>query len=218
VITSLDIAEASERLACCAEDLDEQAQRLQLMLFGVLSEGRPVEPTRLAERAGLSVDRIIESLGGWHGVHVDEYARIIGFQGLSVVEAPHRLNVDGRTLYAWCAWDTLFLPELIGRPAEIESSCPATGETITLRVGTQGPADVAPPEAVLTFLLPDARFNEDTIASFCSFIHYFASRYAAEEWTADRPGTFVISIEDGFEIGRRTNLSRWGDALGRPRT
>ena len=216
MIASPDIVEASERLACCAEDLDEQGQGLQLMLFRLLAEGRPVDPARLAERAGLSVAEIVEFLDSWHGVHLAEGTRIVAFQGLSVVEAPHRLDVDGRTLYAWCAWDTLFLPELIGRPAEIESSCPATGETITLRVGSQGPADVAPPEAVLSFLLPGARFSEDTIASFCSFIHYFASCDTADEWAAEHPGTFVISIEDGFEIGRRTNLSRWGDALGRP--
>jgi hypothetical protein len=29
------------------------------------------------------------------------------------------------------------------------------------------------------------------------------------------PGTFVTSIEDGFEIGRRTNAAQWGDALRR---
>jgi hypothetical protein len=100
VIASLDIAEVSERLACCAEDLDEQGQRLQLTLFRLLSEGQPVEPARLAERAGLPVPDIVEALGGWRGVHIDEDARIVAFQGLSLVEAPHRLNVDGRTLYA----------------------------------------------------------------------------------------------------------------------
>jgi hypothetical protein len=29
----------------------------------------------------------------------------------------------GVTLYAWCAWDTLFIPELLGRTARVESSC-----------------------------------------------------------------------------------------------
>jgi alkylmercury lyase len=213
VTASLDTADVSERIACRAEELDEQEQRLQLTLFRLLSEGQPVESARLAERAGLPVSDIVEALGGWRGVHIDEDARVVAFKGLSLVEAPHRLFVDGRTLYAWCAWDTLFLPELIGRPAEIESTCPATAETITLRVGSRGPADVAPPEAVLSFLLPGSLFDEDTLGSFCSFIHFFASRQAAEKWTAKHPHTFVVSIEDAFEIGRRTNAAQWGDAL-----
>ena len=214
MIASLDIAEVSERIACCAEELDEQGQRLQLTLFRLLSEGQPVESARLAQRAGLPVADIVEALGGWRGVHTDEDGRVVAFRGLSLVEAPHRLIVDGRTLYAWCAWDTLFLPELIGRPAEIESTCPATAETITLRVGARGPADVTPPEAVLSFLLPGSLFGEDTLGSFCSFIHFFVSPQAAEKWTATRPHTFVLSIEDAFEIGRRSNAAQWGDALG----
>jgi alkylmercury lyase len=214
VIASLDIAEVSERIACRVEDLDKQGQRLQLTLFRLLSEGQPVESARLAERVGLPVADIVEALGGWRGVQIDEDRRIVAFKGLSLVETPHRLNVDGRTLYAWCGWDTLFLPELIGRPAEIESTCPATGETITLRVGPRRPADVAPPEAVLSFLLPDSLFGEDTLGSFCSFIHFFTSPQAAEKWTAKRPHTFVVSIEDAWEIGWRTNAAQWGDALG----
>jgi alkylmercury lyase len=214
VIASLDIAEVSERIASCAEELDEEGQRLQLTLFRLLSEGQPVESARLAERAGLPVADIVDALGGWRGVHIDGDARIVAFKGISLVETPHRLNVDGRTLFAWCAWDTLFLPELVGRPAEIESTCPATGETITLRVGTRGPADVAPPEAVLSFLLPGSLFGEDTLGSFCSCIHFFVSPQAAEKWTAKHPHTFVLSIENAFEIGRRSNAAQWGDALG----
>jgi alkylmercury lyase len=216
VIASVDIADVSERIACRAEELDGQGQRLQLTLFRLLSEGQPVESARLAERAGLPVADIVEALGGWCGVHIDEDARVVAFKGLSLVEAPHRLSVDGRTLYAWCAWDTLFLPELIGRPAEIESTCPATAETITLQVGSRELADLAPPETVLSFLLPGSLFGEDTLGSFCSFIHFFASPQAAEKWTAKRPHTFVVSIEDAFEIGRRTNAAQWGDALREP--
>jgi alkylmercury lyase len=206
----VDTAEIAGRLACCAEDLDEADRRVQLALFRLLAEGEPVESSRLAAHVGLEPSDAIERLARWHGVHTDDEARIIAFQGVSVVEAPHRLRVDGRTLHAWCAWDTLFLPELIGRPAEIESTCPTTGETISLRVGPEGPTDVSPPEAVLSFLLPGSRFGDDTIASFCAFIHYFSSPGAAEEWTAERPGTFLISIEDGFDIGRRTNAAQWG--------
>lgn len=39
--------------------------------------------------------------------------RIIGFLGLSLTETPHRLEVGDATLYAWCAWDALFLSRLI---------------------------------------------------------------------------------------------------------
>jgi hypothetical protein len=33
------------------------------------------------------------------------------------------------------------------------------------------------------------------------------------EWTAGHPHTFVISIADGFEIGRATSKAKFGAAL-----
>jgi alkylmercury lyase len=63
---------------------------------------------------------------------------MIGFRGLALPAMPHRLQVDGRTLHAWCAWDTLFLPQLIGKPAGVESTCPTTEQTIRLTVTPDG--------------------------------------------------------------------------------
>lgn len=82
----------------------------------------------------------------------------------------------------------------------------------------QGPTEVTPPEAVLSFLVPGSAFGDNTIESFWAFIHYFASGDAAAEWTKQHPGTFVISIEDGFDIGRRTNSAQRGDAPSGPHT
>lgn len=36
----------------------------------------------------------------------------------------------------------------------------------------------------------------------------------AEKWTATQEGTFVLSIEEGFDLGHRTNRAVFGAALG----
>jgi alkylmercury lyase len=210
--SAIDTAELAGQLTCCAQDVSERDRPVQLALFRLLAEGQPVEPTRLAAETGVPAAEVVELLGRWWGVHTDE-GRVVAFQGLSVAEAPHRLKVDGRTLYTWCAWDTLFLPELIGSQAEIESNCPTTGATVSLHVGPDGPADLSPPEAVMSFIDPDESFGPDVIQSFCRYVHFLASQQAAEQWTQGHPGTYVISIEDGYEIGRRTNAAQWGDLL-----
>jgi alkylmercury lyase len=208
----IDTAELADQLTCCAQDVSERERPVQLALFRLLAEGRPVEPTRLAARTGVPAADVVEHLGRWWGVHTDQ-ARVVAFQGLSVVETPHRFKVEGRTLYTWCAWDTLFLPELIGRPAEVESSCPTTGTTVSLHVGPEGTADVSPPQAVMSFIDRDGPLGDNAIQSFCRFVHFFASPEAAEEWTRSHPGTYVIPIADGYEIGRRTNAAQWGELL-----
>jgi hypothetical protein len=62
---------------------------------------------------------------------------VVGYWGLSIPEAyasPHRLTIDGRRLSAWCAWDTLFLPQLLGQTADVESTSPTAGATVHVTV------------------------------------------------------------------------------------
>ena len=45
-----------------------------------------------------------------------------------------RFEVDGHTLSTWCAWDTLFIPEILGCSARVTSADPENGETVHLVV------------------------------------------------------------------------------------
>jgi alkylmercury lyase len=143
----------------------------------------------------------------------DDHGRVVGFMGLSVVGfGEHRIEVDGRCLTAWCAWDTLFLPGLLGRSARVSSRCPVTGEAISLSISADGPHAVSPAGTVLSFLAPERPFDADVVRSFCHFVHFFASEEAAREWTAVHPGTFTVSVDDSFRLGQRTNTA-FGAAL-----
>ncbi|MGH7575101.1 MAG: organomercurial lyase [Longimicrobiales bacterium] len=42
----------------------------------------------------------------------------------------HRFEIDARTLGTWCAWDSLFIPELLGEAARVQSTDPETGEVV----------------------------------------------------------------------------------------
>jgi alkylmercury lyase len=184
-------------------------------VFRLLAQGEPVPTVRLAAATGLPDAEIERFLERWHGVHRADGA-IVAFQGLSLVETAHGFRVDGRQLYTWCAWDTLFLPELLQRRAEVESACPTTGVPISLSVDRDGPEAVAPGATVMSFRPESPVFVDAVQQSFCRFVHFFSSAAAAASWVAERPGTIVISLQAGFEIGRRTNAAQFGAALRRP--
>jgi alkylmercury lyase len=122
---------------------------------------------------------------------------------------PHRLTVAGHTLYAWCAFDTLFLPELFGATAEVESQCPTTDERITLTVTGTELTNVRPEATVLSYLDTDEPLDQHVINTFWHFIHFFANPAAADEWTAQRDGAFAIPVADGREIARLVNRGRY---------
>ena len=205
----------AERLIAAVPKLGAREQRIGLGLLRTLVQGRPASDDAVAVAAGAAESEVRDAMGVWPGVFGGDHGRVVGFMGLSVVEfGEHRVEVDGRRLTAWCAWDTLFLPGLLGRTARVSSRCPVTGEAISLTVAADGPNGPHPAGTVLSFLAPERPFDADVVRSFCHFAHFFASEGAAQEWIAEHPGTFTLSIEDGFELGRVTNAATFGAALG----
>jgi alkylmercury lyase len=70
--------------------------------------------------------------------------RVLGFAGLAATALHHRFELDGRALSAWCAWDSLFLPEILGRPARVSSVDPESGEIVRLVVTPERIVSVEP--------------------------------------------------------------------------
>jgi alkylmercury lyase len=193
--------------------LDAEQQRAAVVLYRMLAEGEPVGPEALADRAALPLERVQQLLAGWPAVYRDNDGSVIGFWGLTIREMPHRLKFGDRTLYAWCAWDTLFLPEILGDRATVTSTCPTTGETVSLEVDASRVRRVTPNTAVLSFLRSDAPFDGDVIRSFCHFVHFFASPEAAAHWIERHPNTFTLSLDEGVKLARRRNRELLGSAL-----
>jgi alkylmercury lyase len=90
---------------------------LYRVLLRLLAHGEPVTIGRLAAAAGQPADNVRRTVRGWPDTEHDQQARIVGY-GLSLRPTPHQFTVDGKKLYTWCALDTLFVPAVIGRPAE----------------------------------------------------------------------------------------------------
>src|SRR5260370_2210430 len=132
----VDIEALSVSIVECFPKLNPLEQRLSLELYRLLAAGRPVPRLSLAEKLGEPVDTVSRILENWPGVFSDPQKRVVGFWGLALPAAypsAHKLTVNGRNLSAWCAWDTLFLPQLLGEDATIESTSPQAG-VVTLTV------------------------------------------------------------------------------------
>lgn len=200
----MDVAQLAKAVNTANPFLDDDERQLAHAAYRLLAAGEPVAVEDLARHAGVELEWAREKLDDWTGVFRDDDGRIVAFWGLAIPEMDHRFELDGRTLYTWCAWDPLFIAPLLEATARVTSTCPVSGTTITLVVDPDGVRDIDPPEAVLSFLTPTPDMRSDIIASFCHYVLLFASPSAAGEWIAEHPGTFVLSVEDAFELGRRT--------------
>jgi alkylmercury lyase len=203
-------------VAAAAPDFDEERQRVAIAVYRGLAEGSPAAAAEVGRSTGVPEEQVRALLSSWPGVYLDGDGRVVGFWGLAVekLTPTHRFEVDGRELFTWCAWDTLFLPGILDATAGVASECPITGERISLVVSPDGVVETSHPDAVVSFLLPDRDFDADVIQSFCHFVYFFASRDAGEAWTSEHPGTFLLSVEEAFELGRQVNALNFPAILG----
>jgi alkylmercury lyase len=208
--------ELAEAITAAHPDLDPPGQRLAIAVYRQLAAGRPVAAADLAAATGLPEREVAGTLGRWPAVFTNRAARVTGFWGLAIRELSpaHRYESSGQVLYAWCAWDTLFLPGRLGQPAHVTSACPVTGELIELTATPEGVTGTSHPEAVVSFLIPDGPFDSGVIESFCHFVHFFASRQPGDQWAARHPGTFLLTLGEAAGLAARANQRLFPDALG----
>ena len=184
--------------------LEPEARRLALTLVRLLAEGEPVTTAAFAEAAGIDQGLVEELVDSVPGLDRDDRGRVISFLGLSLTETPHRLEVGGATLYAWCAWDALFLPRLIARTARVRSPCRQTGEMVALTVSPNAFEQLSPANALVSMLVPEHGFGYDVLESFCHYVHFFTGHVAGERWLAQRESddAFLLSVAEAFRLGR----------------
>jgi alkylmercury lyase len=196
------------------------AQRVQLALYRLIAAGLPVEVEGLAQAVGRDRVEVAEMLGAIPASNFlyDSGGRMVGFRGLGQVPTRHHLGFAGKRLYAWCAFDCLFLPALLGGAIEIASSCPVSGAEIRLSVAPEGVNAAVPEATVLSFVTPEAaKMRAELRDVFCCHVNFFAGVEAAEGWCATHPGAApgatVLTLDQGFELARLRNQAGFGAVL-----
>jgi alkylmercury lyase len=196
-------------------ELDVLDQRLSIALYRELARGDPVAAHALATRVDAGADDVAGRLDKWHAIRYDEQRRIVGYWGLTIIPTRHRLRIGELDLYAWCAWDTLFLPALLGTRAEVHSTCRASGAPVRLTVAPDSVDMASPAGLALSFVLPPAEaLRDDVVASFCRNVHFFASAELAAGCGELPPSAFVLSLDAAFEAGRLRNRRRYSSVAG----
>lgn len=211
----LRVRQLADALMDSFPKLDDTKRRIALSTYKLLARGIATPLEEIAFDAGCGVEEAHGIFDGWAGVYLDDARRVIGFWGLAIPEMKHRFEVDGVRLHAWCAWDTLFLPELLGKTAKVESACATSAQPVRLTVSPVRVESARPASLVLSFVEPNAsRFDGDIITRFCHYVHFFGSRADGEAWIAKTPGTFLLTLDEGVELARLKNQGQFGAILG----
>lgn len=209
----VDLGALAERFVACFPKLDAEGRKVFVALYRELSLAEPVSAQRVGQRAGVSLHRVSALLDAVPAVYRED-GKVTGFWGLTLRKlSKHRFQIGDRTLYTWCAWDALFIPLILAKTAYVESADAHTGAPIRLTVAPDRVQAAAPRGTVVSMLEPREDMLADVVTRLCRYIHFFASAASGRAWIAKHPGTVLLSLEDAFELGQRTNQMRYGEAL-----
>lgn len=195
-------------------DMDEAKQRLAIALYQSLAKGNPVSFKELANALDRTEDDIRQAFSDWPGVFFDDNNDVIGFWGIAVKPMGHRMEIDDITTFTWCAWDSLFIPELVGATAHVTSKCEQSSEEITLTVSPDGATAESHKDVVVSFVTPSVEeIRSNATASFCHFVYFFKDRQAGEVWLKDHPEAFLLGLDEAFAVGKKLNAERFNLVL-----
>ena len=198
------VAETFEWLKNCLPKRSVEQQEAAVRIYRELAKGVP-----------LSVDAQLETLiETFSGLYKNDNGDIVGFWGLALdYDSHHRLIFDGVAMNTWCAWDSLFIPEIVGKPAQLEFTCPITNTVTRLKVTSNEIVDVSNSQAVISFVEP-RDLDENIIKNFCHYIYCFKDQATFEQWKKNgHEDCFALSLEEAFELGRLKNEYEFCDTL-----
>lgn len=214
----LSIQAMAGAISAAMPPLGATDQQIAINIYRQLAEGRPVTTEAIGQAVGIPAGRVEDALNLWPGVFRDGEGRVAGFWGLTIakLEPEYRLQIDGKTSFAWCALDTLFIPPLMDKTAGVQATDPVTGEQVSLVVDRDGVRELTPPGAVVSMVIPDGPFGYDVMESFCHRVLFFASEESGRSWVAKHEGTTLLRVEEAFELGRFAPERVYPDVFGRP--
>ncbi len=193
-------------LETIAERLSEQLRGAQEDLCRPIvqqvTRGKPVAPATLRASLQVSQNELDQRLAKLPpDVEFDRTGNIVGL-GVTLVPTSHRFQIGGKLLYTWCAFDTVLFPPLLHVEAQIQSTCPVTGQPITFVATPEGTVlNLLPASSVMSLIVPTER-SDCTRATFCQQSLLFQSEQTALPLLADHPEALILSVEEAAYVGR----------------
>jgi alkylmercury lyase len=188
-----------------ALDLD---LRVTISTMQALAKGKPVSPDQLAKVWEMPLEQVRLILAGASEAgqaEVDSQGDLVGAV-LSLIPTDHRISMGGKQLYAWCAYDAIYAPGVVGKTAQITSRDPVTGEPIGIAITPDGIADLQPEGSVVSVVGGDTDMKGGPESPRCSQMLFFGSRETADKWLQGRADVSVLTVEEVFEIARQFQI------------
>ncbi|NIS83399.1 MAG: hypothetical protein GTO14_25110 [Anaerolineales bacterium] len=204
------IEEYREAYAAIPQEALDLDLRVTVRTMQAPAKGKPVSPDQLAKTWDLPLEQVRSVLAtavAAGQAEIDSQGDLVGGV-LSLIPTAHRISMDGKQLYAWCAYDAIFAPGIVGKTARIVSKDPVTSNPIRIRITITpaGVTDVQPEGSVVSVVGGETDMRGGPESPRCSQMLFFESRDTAHKWLKGRANVSILTVEEAFEVARQFQI------------
>jgi len=182
--------------------------RVTVKTIQALAKGHPVSPAELADIWNMPFDQvqvILKQAEKNGRVEINTQGDLVGAV-LSLNPTEYQIFMDDQHLYAWCAYDAIYTPGVVGKPARIVSEDPVTGGKIQVSLTPDRVETIQPESAVVSVVDPGGDMSAGPESTRCTHMLFFESRESAEGWKQDRTGVSILTVEEVFELAKEFQI------------
>lgn len=187
----------------------ELDMRITFKTIQALADGNPVSPAKLADIWDMPIDQvqtILKQAEEMGRVEINAQGDLVGTV-LSLNPTQHQISMDNKRFFAWCAYDAIYTPGIVGKPALIVSKDPVTGGTIQVSITPEGVENVQPESAVVSVIKPGGDMSAGPESTRCTHMLFFESRETAERWNQNLVELFILTVEEAFQVAKEFQIA-----------
>lgn len=174
----------------------------------LLERARAVSSASLVEATGVrpeKLDAVIDGLARAGRIRLDPAGMLVGSAGLSVVPDRHEIELDGRRLWTWCAYDIFGIFGALAASGRALSPSPHDRRPIEVVFASGRPRGSA------VLFRPDLELMSSCASVYdewCPNSNLFANRELAERWAVEHKlSGQILSLDRAADLA--TEEWRW---------
>jgi len=179
----------------------EEADILAVAFKTLLRGGERIIVDSLSKAMDRKKDDVmarIKTLQGAGHVQLDGEECIVGVGGLSLLPTKHEMSIEGRTFWAWCAFDVLGIFGSLQASGFARSVDPSTNEHLVVNFVTGVPQDMS-----LMISMGDLLAGTSVCHDWCSKVNFFQRKLSGEAWIkANGINSSLMSVANVMGVAR----------------
>ena len=193
-----------------------QQKLLANIIYQTLALGESVSMAMIMKKLNISTVEAKILVNSLDEIEKDQQSNITGFRGLSLTRGEFNIQVNNRQLFCWCAFDTLFVADLLSTPCKVIAQCGQSQQALSFTIDRNEIIYGHCESIFMSLALPSKECYQSNLqACFCHYVKFFKSKKLAQTWAQEYSDICILPLQQAFELAKQRNLLFLGYATSK---